>query len=130
MKSVARDLNEEGLAARREVLGDEYVDRALANEDPLSNEFQEFVTDYCWKGVWTDERLSRRQHSLLTLGITAGLGRFTEFEAHATGALRNGVSPEELAAVLRQIAVYSGVPTAVSCAAALRRALAHRAAHH
>jgi 4-carboxymuconolactone decarboxylase len=116
-------LNEEGLAVRRAVLGDEYVDKALAHDDALSTEFQEFVTEYCWRGVWTDKRLSRRDHSLLTLGITAALGRFSEFEIHLTGALRNGISPDELSAMLRQITVYCGVPAAVNCVGALRRAL-------
>jgi alkylhydroperoxidase/carboxymuconolactone decarboxylase family protein YurZ len=116
-------LNEDGLAVRREVLGAEYVDRALSRQGPLDEEFQEFVTDYCWGDVWTDERLSRRERSLLVLGMTAALGRMGEFEAHTRGALNNGVSEQELAAVLRQIAVYCGVPAGVGCAGAMRNVL-------
>jgi alkylhydroperoxidase/carboxymuconolactone decarboxylase family protein YurZ len=121
-------LNEDGLAVRREVLGAEYVDRALARQGPLEAEFQEFVTDYCWGDVWTDERLSRRERSLLVLGMTAALGRLGEFEIHTRGALNNGVTTDELAAVLRQIAVYCGVPAGVGAAAAMRNVLADGAA--
>jgi alkylhydroperoxidase/carboxymuconolactone decarboxylase family protein YurZ len=116
-------LNEDGLAVRREVLGAEYVDRALARQGPLDEEFQEFVTDYCWGDVWTDERLTRRERSLLVLGMTGAMGRLGEFEIHTRGALNNGVTTDELAAVLRQIAVYCGVPAGVGCAAAMRKVL-------
>ena len=116
-------MNEDGLAVRREVLGPEYVDRALSRRGPLDEEFQEFVTDYCWGGVWTDERLSRRERSLLVLGMTGALGRLDEFEIHIRGALNNGVTTDELAAVLRQIAVYCGVPAGVGCAGAIRKVL-------
>lgn len=113
-------MNEDGLAVRREVLGAEYVDRALARNGPLDAEFQEFVTDYCWGDVWTDDRLTRRERSLLVLGMTGALGRMNEFEIHTRGALNNGLTTEELAAVLRQIAVYCGVPAGVACAGAMR----------
>lgn len=116
-------MNNDGLAVRREVLGAEYVDRALARQGPLDAEFQEFVTDYCWGEVWTDERLTRRERSLLVLGMTGAMGRLSEFEIHTRGALNNGVSTDELAAVLRQIAVYCGVPAGVGCAAAMRNVL-------
>lgn len=116
-------MNEDGLAVRREVLGAEYVDRALARQGPLDEEFQEFVTDYCWGDVWTDERLTRRERSLLVLGMTGAMGRLGEFEIHTRGALNNGVTTDELAAVLRQIAVYCGVPAGVGCAAAMRKVL-------
>lgn len=112
--------NSHGLAVRKEVLGHEYVARALAKEDAISREFQGFITDYCWGDIWTDERLSRRERSLLTLGMTAALGRLAEFETHTRGALRNGITPNELAAVLKQITVYCGVPAGVGAAACIR----------
>lgn len=113
----------DGMKARREVLGDEYVDRAIEAADARALRFQQFITDYCWGTVWTDERLSRRERSLLVLGMTAGLGRFTEFEAHARGALRNGITPEELESVLVQLTVYCGVPTGVSANKAIAKVL-------
>jgi pimeloyl-ACP methyl ester carboxylesterase len=112
-----------GLAVRREVLGSKYVSRALANDDAISREFQRFVTDYCWGEIWTDGRLSRRERSLLVLGMTAALGRMGEFEAHTRGALRNGITPEELASVLKQITVYCGVPAGVGAAKCIRKVL-------
>lgn len=116
-------LNDEGLRVRREVLGSAYVDAALNHSDDLTNEFQEFVTTYCWGDIWTDDRLSRRERSLLVLGMTAALGRFGEVEAHALGGLRNGLSKTEMAAILRQIAVYCGIPTGVSTQKAFRNAI-------
>ncbi|WP_031464535.1 carboxymuconolactone decarboxylase family protein [Sciscionella sediminilitoris] len=119
-----QDIHDAGMQVRRTVLGADYVDKAGAHADDLTVEFQRFLTTYCWGEIWTDERLSRQQHSLVVLAIAAALGRVNEFEAHAKGALRNGITPDQLTAVLRQIAVYAGVPAAVSCQAALRRAIA------
>lgn len=112
-----------GMAVRREVLGDLYVQRAVAHQDAISAEFQAFITQYCWGEIWTDPRLRRRERSLLVLGMTAALGRMKEFEAHCRGALRNGVTPDELAAVLKQVAVYCGVPAGVAAVERLRAAL-------
>ena len=113
----------DGMAVRREVLGAAYVDRAVSRTDPVSAEFQPYVTEACWGEIWTDDRLPRRERSLLVLGMTAALGRMAEFEAHALGALRNGVTVDELIAVLKQIAVYCGVPAGVAASAALRAVL-------
>lgn len=117
------DLSPGAMSVRREVLGDEYVDASTAHSDDLSREFQAFVTNYCWGEIWTDDRLSRAQHSLVVMAVTAALGRMREFEIHTRGALRNGVTPDELTAVLRQIAVYAGVPAAVSALPTLRSAI-------
>ena len=121
---VDKDLHREGSQVRREVLGHEYVDQATSHLDDLTVEFQRFMTTYCWGEIWTDDRLGRDQHSLLVLGITAALGKTREFEVHARGALRNGLSPEQLTAVMRQVAVYAGVPAAVSMLPAVRAAIA------
>jgi 4-carboxymuconolactone decarboxylase len=117
------DLSPEALSVRREVLGDEYVDSSTEPTDPLTREFQAFVTNYCWGEIWTDDRLSRAQHSLVVMAVTAALGRMREFEIHARGALRNGLQPDQLTAVLRQVAVYAGVPAAVSALPSLRSAI-------
>lgn len=119
-----KDLYDAGMKVRREVLGSQYVDNATTHVDDLTVEFQKFMTTYCWGGIWTDDRLERSQHSLLVLGITAALGKEREFEAHCRGALRNGISPDQLTAVMRQIAVYAGVPAAVSLQGAVRSAIA------
>lgn len=116
-------LSPEALEVRRAVLGDAYVDSSTEPVDPLSQEFQAFVTNYCWGEIWTDERLSRDQRSLVVLAVTAALGRMREFEIHARGALRNGLTPDQLTAVLRQIAVYAGVPAAVSALPSVRSAI-------
>ncbi|MFI6344317.1 carboxymuconolactone decarboxylase family protein [Streptomyces sp. NPDC050560] len=123
-----KDLYEEGMRVRRRVLGTEYVDRATSHADELTVEFQKFMTTYCWGGVWTDDRLAPADHSLLVLGITAALGKTGEFEVHSRGALRNGVTPEQLTAVMRQIAVYAGVPAAVSMLPGVRKAIAEHEA--
>jgi 4-carboxymuconolactone decarboxylase len=121
--TAAEDMHDQGMRVRRAVLGEKYVDQALSFDDELSVEFQRFMTTYCWGEVWTDERLEPLQHSLLVLGITAALGKAREFEVHAAGALRNGLDPEQLIAVLRQVAVYAGVPAAVSLLGGARAAL-------
>ena len=108
-------LMDAGLKARREVLGDEYVDRAIKNADEFNKPFQEIVSEYCWGLCWTDKTLSRRERSILNLGMIAALGKMHEFELHLRGALRNGLTPEELRAVLIQIAVYCGIPVGVDC---------------
>lgn len=121
-------LHDRGMAIRREVLGDNYVEEATSHTDELTVEFQRFMTAYCWGGIWGDDRLSRDQHSLLVLGITAALGKTREFEIHARGALRNGLAPAQLTAAIRQIAVYAGVPAAVSMLEGVRKAIAEHEA--
>ena len=110
-----RKLMEDGLAVRRAVLGDEYVDRAMKNADAFNKPFQEIVSEYCWGLCWTDKTLSRRERSILNLGMIAALGKMHEFELHLRGAVRNGLTEEEIRAVLIQIAVYCGIPVGVDC---------------
>jgi alkylhydroperoxidase/carboxymuconolactone decarboxylase family protein YurZ len=119
-----KNLHDEGMKVRREVLGSEYVDNATSHVDDLTVEFQRFMTTYCWGEIWTDDRLARAQHSLIVLGITAALGKTREFEIHSRGALRNGLTPDQLTAVVRQVAVYAGVPAAVSILPSIRAAIA------
>lgn len=106
---------EAGLAVRREVLGDDYVNRSMVNADSFSKPFQEIVSEYCWGLCWTDKTLSRKERSILNLGMIAALGKMHEFELHLRGALRNGLTEDELRAVLTQIAVYCGIPVGVDC---------------
>jgi 4-carboxymuconolactone decarboxylase len=102
----------DGERIRRAVLGDAHVDRAAAGATPFSAPFQEFITRYAWGGVWTREGLDRRTRSIITLSVLTALGRENEIALHVRGALRNGLSPEEICEVLIHTAVYAGVPAA------------------
>ena len=119
-----KKLMEAGLKVRREVLGDEYVDRSMKNADEFNKPFQEIVSEYCWGVAWTDENLSRRERSILNLGMTAATGRMQEFELHFRGAKRNGLTDEELRSVLIQIAIYCGIPVGVDCFRSARKVFA------
>jgi 4-carboxymuconolactone decarboxylase len=104
-----------GLAKRRKVLGEEYVNRALANVNDFNRDFQRLITQYCWGEAWGDETLTQRERSILNLGMIAALGKMEEFQTHVRGALTNGLTPDEIRAVLTQITVYCGVPIGVDC---------------
>ncbi len=106
-------LYDAGLALRKEVVGKDYVERSLAEADDLTRDFQAFVTEYAWGAVWTREGLSRRDRSLLNLGMLTALGKPNELKLHLRGALTNGVTREEIREALMQSAVYCGVPAAL-----------------
>ena len=110
---MSTTLNQDGLEARRRVLGDEYVDRALTGLDTFNTEFQQLVTDYCWGRVWTRTTLDDRQRSLINLSMIAALNRADEFKTHVRGALRNGCTVDEIRDTLLQVAVYCGIPAGV-----------------
>jgi 4-carboxymuconolactone decarboxylase len=114
---------EDGLARRREVLGAEYVDRSLTNASEFTRGFQELVTEFCWGVCWADDTLSARERSILNLGMIAALGRMDEFELHFGGAIRNGLSEDDLRSVLTQISVYCGIPAGVESFKIGRRVL-------
>jgi len=113
-----------GLAMRRKVLGDEYVDRAIANTTDFDRQFQEHLNEHAWGAVWADDALKPRDRSILNMGMIACLGRMHEFEVHFRGALRNGVTEKELSAILRQIAIYCGFPAAVDAHRVAKKVLA------
>ncbi len=104
---------EEGLAIRREVLGEEQAKWALSSVDNFTRPLQELVTEYCWGEIWARPGLPRKIRSLLNLGILAALNRPHEFRTHLRGALRNGCTREEILEVILQTAIYCGVPAAV-----------------
>jgi 4-carboxymuconolactone decarboxylase len=91
------------------------VDRALANVDDFNRDFQRLATEYCWGEAWGDETLSARERSILTLGMVAAIGKMDEFANHLRGAHANGLTPNELRAVLVQIAIYCGIPVGADC---------------
>jgi 4-carboxymuconolactone decarboxylase len=102
----------DGMQVRREVLGDEYVDRAVANTTAFTEDFQAFITEYAWGGVWTRDGLDRRSRSMITLAVLTALGCENELPLHIRGARNNGLSDAEIAEVLHHTAVYAGVPRA------------------
>ena len=116
--------HEAGMKARREVLGDEHVDRALAGATEFSTPFQDFITRYAWGAVWTREGLDRRTRSCITLAVLAALGHEQELALHVRAARRIGLSEEEISEVLLHTAVYAGVPAANTAYAVAQRVLA------
>ena len=104
---------DEGLAIRRAVVGDAYVDRALAAADELTWPLQELVTEYCWGSIWSRPELSRRERSLLNLGMLTALNRPHELRTHIVGALNNGLTRQEIVEVFLQAGIYCGIPAAV-----------------
>ena len=117
------ELYKNGMAVRRQVLGDAYVDKATANVDDFNRDFQRIVTEYCWGEVWTRQVLTNKQRSLNNLCIIATLNRAAEFEIHVRGALRNGCTPEEIRDTLIQVAVYVGIPAGVEAFRIARKVL-------
>ncbi len=101
-----------GMAVRRQVLGDAHVDRAVANTDEFTADFQDLITRYAWGEIWTRDGLDRRTRSCITLAVLATLHHDEELAMHVRAALRNGLTPQEVREVLLQVAVYAGVPAA------------------
>ena len=110
---MASDQYDAGLKERTEVLGPEYVERAVAGADNFNRDFQQIVTEYCWGGTWGRGVLERKNRSILNLGMLAALGKSNEFKLHFRGAINNGLTLEELREVLIQISVYCGIPAGV-----------------
>ncbi|MFE5035789.1 3-oxoadipate enol-lactonase [Streptomyces sp. NPDC056683] len=113
-----------GMAVRREVLGDAHVDGAQSRQTPFTARFQDFISRYAWGEIWTDPTLSRRERSMITLTALVAHGHYDELAMHVRAARRNGLTPEEIGAVLLQTAVYCGVPAANSAFATAQRVLA------
>ena len=112
-----------GMKMRRQVAGNEYVDKAMAGVTDFNRDFQRIVTQYCWGEAWGDDTLKPRERSILNLGMIAALGKMQEFETHTRGALRNGLTPNEVRAVLTQITAYCGMPVGVDCFRVARKVI-------
>ena len=108
-----KEVYDKGLANRREVLGAEYVDNAIKNADDFNRPLQEFVTEYCWGAIWGRPGLPKKTRSMLNLAMLSILNRPHEFKLHVKGALKNGVTREEIVEILLQVGCYAGVPVAV-----------------
>jgi 4-carboxymuconolactone decarboxylase len=120
---MANELWEKGLAVRKEVLGAEYVERALKAADDFNTPMQELVTQSCWGWLWTRPQLPRKMRSLVNLAMLSALNRPHEFKAHMKGALTNGCTQEEIREVLLQVAVYCGMPAGVEAFRLAREAM-------
>jgi 4-carboxymuconolactone decarboxylase len=120
---MSDDAYERGMAVRREVLGDEHVDRAIERTTEHTHDFQDFITRYAWGEIWSRPGLDRRTRSCVTLTALVAIGRFDELAMHIRAARRNGLSPEEIGEVLLQTAVYCGVPAANSAFHVFQRVL-------
>ena len=118
------DTHDEGMRVRREVLGDEHVDRAIELTTPETAEFQDFITRYAWGEIWARPGLDRRTRSAITLTALVALNREHELAMHIRAALRNGLTREEIKEVLLQSAIYCGVPAANGAFAVFRDVLA------
>ena len=113
-----------GMAVRREVLGDDHVNRAVAAATPFTEPFQDFITRYAWGEIWSRPGLSRRERSLVTLAVLAAMQHEHELAMHVKAALRNGLEPDQIREVLMQVAVYAGVPVANRAFPVAQRAIA------
>jgi 4-carboxymuconolactone decarboxylase len=117
------DLFEKGLAQRKATLGAEYVERNLAAADDFTRPFQEAMTAWCWGFGWGDPAIDPKTRSMINLALLGALGKHHEWETHCRGALTNGVSVEQIRAVIHVVGIYSGVPNAVECFRLARKVL-------
>ena len=109
------DFFEKGLEKRKATLGKEYVENNLANADEFTLPFQEAMTSWCWGFGWGDQNIDRKTRSMINLAMIGALGKMKEWEIHCNGALKNGVSKEEIRAIIHVIGIYCGVPQALEC---------------
>lgn len=110
---MGNEMFEKGLAIRKSVLGAEFVEKSIASADDFNMPMQELVTEYCWGAVWGRDTLPKKTRSMLNLCMIAALNRPHELKMHVKGALRNGVSKDEIREIFMQVAIYAGVPAGV-----------------
>ena len=119
--------HEDGMTVRREVLGDDHVDRAVAATTDFTADFQDLITRYAWGEIWTRPGLDRRSRSMITLTAMIARGHHDELAMHVRAALRNGLTTDEIKEVLLQSAIYCGVPDANTAFRIAGRVLAEEA---
>ena len=117
------DTHDQGMRTRREVLGDEHVDRAVAKTTEFTADFQDLITRYAWGEIWSRPGLDRRTRSCITLTALVALGRDEELAMHVRAARRIGLTPDEIKEVLLHSAIYCGVPAANGAFAIAQRVL-------
>jgi 4-carboxymuconolactone decarboxylase len=118
------DRYERGMQVRREVLGDEHVERSLANRTGFDADFQRYITETAWGDVWSRDAIDRPTRHMLTIAILAALGREHELALHLRATRNTGVTPDQIADVFHQVAVYAGVPAANSAFGIAKRVYA------
>ena len=106
---------EKGLEKRKETLGKEYVEKTIANANDFNLPFQKAMTAWCWGFGWGDECIDAKTRSMMNLAMIAALGKMHEWELHCRGAIKNGVTKDQLRAIVHVIAIYCGVPQGVEC---------------
>ena len=112
-----------GLAKRKETLGSKYVEENLALADKLTRPFQEAMTEWCWGFCWGDEVIDKKTRSMMNLAMLGALGKMHEWEIHCNGAIKNGVTFEEIRAIIHVVAIYCGVPQSLECFRVARKVL-------
>ncbi len=117
------ELFEKGLAARKATLGTEYVEKNLDAADDFNRPFQEAMTAWCWGFGWSDETIDPKTRSMMNLAMIGALGKMHEWEIHCRGALRNGVTKEEIRAIVHVIGIYCGLPQSLECFRVARKVL-------
>lgn len=117
------ELFKKGLENRKKVVGAEYVEKNLAAADDFSLPFQEAMTAWCWGFGWSDEAIDHKTRSLMNLAMIGALGKMNEWEIHCRGAIKNGVTKEEIRAAVHIIAIYCGVPQGLECFRHARKVL-------
>ena len=118
-----KSLFEKGLAKRKSTLGDEYVEKNLAAADDFNRPFQEAMTAWCWGFGWGDETIDAKTRSMMNLAMLGALGKMHEWEIHCRGAINNGVSVDEIRAIIHVVSIYCGVPQGVECFRVARKVL-------
>jgi 4-carboxymuconolactone decarboxylase len=117
-------LHDRGLANRKKVLGEDYVNKSMSTADDFNGPFQGVLNEYCWGMIWDDPTIPHKTRSMLNLCMLACLNRMHEWELHFRGAIRNGVTKDELRALITQLGVYAGVPVSVECFRIARKVFA------
>ena len=112
-----------GLKRRKATLGAEYVEKNLAAADDFTRPFQEMMTEWCWGFGWGDEVIDPKTRSMMNLAMIGGLGKMHEWEIHCRGAITNGVTKEQIRAIIHVIAIYCGVPQSLECFRVARKVL-------
>ena len=110
---MSSEMFEKGIQKRRKVLGDEYVDKALASADEFGADLQKLITEYAWGEVWNKKSITDKERSLINLGMIAALNRPHELKLHIKGALNNGITKEQIKDVFLQVTVYCGAPAGI-----------------
>ena len=108
-----KDLYDKGMEIRKSVLGKEFVEKSFASADDFNMPMQELTTEYCWGAVWGREGLPKKTRSMLNLAMLSALNRPHELKMHIKGALKNGVSKDEIREIFLQVAIYCGIPAGV-----------------